>query len=77
MVLLIFGSGGTYKGIAKAFKEHNRLFVCFVVEPEGAAVALASSVTNPHHPIQGGGYNIPDLKFLETFRLMGLYRYRR
>ena len=65
------GSGGTYKGITKALKEHNSAIRCFVVEPEGAAVAAGQPVTNPHHPIQGGGYNIPDLKFLENVPVDG------
>ena len=65
------GSGGTYKGIAKALKEQNSAIRCFVVEPEGAAVAAGQPVTNSHHPIQGGGYNIPDLKFLDSVPVDG------
>eukprot|EP00941_MAST-03F_sp_MAST-3F-sp1_P000443 g443.t1 len=59
------GSAGTYKGISKAFKERNSNIQCFVVEPEGAAVLAGKPVTNSNHPIQGGGYIIPDLKFLD------------
>ena len=65
------GSGGTYKGIAKALKERNGDIQCFVVEPEGAAVAAGQEITNPHHPIQGGGYIIPKLKFLERVPVDG------
>ena len=59
------GSGGTYKGIAKGLKRHNGAIQCFVVEPEGAAPVAGKTVTNPNHPIQGGGYNMPNLKFLD------------
>ena len=59
------GSGGTYKGIAKGLKKHNSAIQCFVIEPEGAAPMAAKTVTNPNHPIQGGGYNMPNLKFLD------------
>jgi len=65
------GSGGTYKGIAKALKERNSQVQCFVVEPEGAAVAAGQQVTNPYHPIQGGGYIIPELKFLDKVPVDG------
>ena len=65
------GSGGTYKGIAKALKERNSDIKCFVVEPEGAAVAAGKTVTNPNHPIQGGGYIIPELKFLDKVPVDG------
>ena len=65
------GSGGTYKGVAKALKERNSDIQCFVVEPEGAAVAAGQRVTNPHHPIQGGGYIIPELKFLDKVPVDG------
>ena len=59
------GSGGTYKGIAKGLKKHNSAIQCFVIEPEGAAPMAAKTVTNPNHPIQGGGYNMSNLKFLD------------
>jgi len=59
------GSGGTYKGIAKGLKKHNSSIQCFVIEPEGAAPMAGKMVTNPNHPIQGGGYNMPNLKFLD------------
>ena len=65
------GSGGTYKGIAKALKERNNLVQCFVIEPEGAAVTAGHQVTNPNHPIQGGGYNIPNLSFLDNVPVDG------
>ena len=59
------GSGGTYKGVAKGLKKHNSAIQCFVIEPEGAAPVAGKKVTNPNHPIQGGGYNMSNLKFLD------------
>ncbi|AZO34514.1 pyridoxal-phosphate dependent enzyme [Mesorhizobium sp. M2A.F.Ca.ET.037.01.1.1] len=60
------GSGGTYAGVARALKERNPLIKCFIVEPEGAAAAAGETVTQPEHPIQGGGYAMPDLPFLKN-----------
>ena len=37
---------------------------CYVVEPEGAAAIAGKPVTQAEHPIQGGGYAMPDLQFL-------------
>ena len=58
------GSGGTYAGVTKALKERNAAIRCYVVEPEGAAIAAGKPVTRPDHPIQGGGYAM-DLDFLK------------
>ena len=59
------GSGGTYKGVAKGLKKYNSAIQCFAIEPEGAAPVAGKTVTNPNHPIQGGGYNMSNLKFLD------------
>eukprot|EP00039_Didymoeca_costata_P017141 m.314827 g.314827 ORF g.314827 m.314827 type:complete len:362 (-) comp16496_c1_seq8:126-1211(-) len=64
------GSGGTYAGCAAYFQDisegriHN-----FIVEPEGAAV-LAEKYENKQfktsaHSIQGGGYSMDDLVFID------------
>lgn len=60
------GSGGTYAGVARALKERNPLVKCFIVEPRGAAAAAGETVTRPEHPIQGGGYAMSDLAFLNN-----------
>ena len=65
------GSGGTYKGIAKGLKKHNNAIQCFVIEPEGAAPVAGKKVINPNHPIQGGGYNMSNLKFLDDVPVDG------
>jgi len=59
------GSGGTYVGVSLALKERNPAIRCYVVEPEGAAALARQPVTAADHPIQGGGYAMGDLKFLE------------
>jgi cysteine synthase A len=59
------GTGGTFGGCAAAFKEVNPQIQCFVVEPEGAAVLAGEPVRNPNHRIQGGGYSMPELKFVK------------
>jgi cysteine synthase A len=59
------GSGGTFAGCAKYFREKNPDILCYVVEPTGAAALSGSDVTAPDHPIQGGGYSMPALAQLE------------
>jgi cysteine synthase len=65
------GSGGTYAGVTKALKERNPLIKCFVVEPEGAAAAAGETITQAGHPIQGGGYSMPDLPLLKDVPVDG------
>jgi cysteine synthase A len=65
------GSGGTYSGVTKALKERKPDVRCYVVEPEGAAVTAGQAVTCAEHPIQGGGYAIPDLHFLHGVPIDG------
>ncbi|WP_261386388.1 PLP-dependent cysteine synthase family protein [Streptomyces sp. BK340] len=65
------GSGGTYTGVTKALKEHNPAVRCFVAEPVGAAVVAGQPLTDPHHPIQGGGYAMGDLDFLKGIPIDG------
>lgn len=65
------GSGGTYAGVTKGLKQRNANIRCFVVEPEGAAAVAGQAVTQPEHPIQGGGYVMPDLAFLKDVAIDG------
>ena len=65
------GTGGTYAGVTRALKERNPAIRCYVVEPQGAAAAAGEKVTNPNHPIQGGGYAIADLAFLKDVPVDG------
>jgi len=59
------GSGGSYAGVARYLKEQNPDIRCHAVEPATAAVLSGSAVTDPNHPIQGGGYGMPDLDFMK------------
>jgi cysteine synthase A len=61
------GSGGTFAGCTKFFKERNPAIGCYVVEPDGAAALGGEEVTNPDHPIQGGGYAMSELSQLDGF----------
>ncbi len=65
------GSSGSYVGVSKALKEHNPDTLCYAVEPETAAVLAGREVTNPDHKIQGGGYSMTDLQFLDGVRVDG------
>ena len=58
------GTGGTYAGVTRALKERKPDIRCYVVEPKDAAAIAGQTVTRPNHPIQGGGYAMPDLEFL-------------
>jgi len=59
------GSGGTFGGCAKFFKEQNPEIRCFVVEPSSAPALAGKKITNPAHKIQGGGYSFADLDFID------------
>ena len=65
------GTGGTYAGVTRALKERKPDIRCYVVEPEQAAVIAGQTVTQPNHPIQGGGYAIADLPFLRGVPIDG------
>ena len=49
------GSGGSFAGCTRYFREQDAGIQCFVVEPAEAAALSGGKVTNPGHPIQGGG----------------------
>jgi cysteine synthase A len=65
------GTGGSFAGCAAALKEHNSQIMCFVVEPDGAAILAGDPVTYPNHRIQGGGYALPNLEMLDVDRIDG------
>lgn len=50
------GSGGTFTGVSRVLKKHDRNVKCFVVEPETAPYLAGKNVTSTRHRIQGGGY---------------------
>ena len=65
------GSGGSFAGVSKALREDNPDVKCFIIEPSSAAVLAKREVTSPNHKIQGGGYSMPDLKYLQDIKIDG------
>jgi cysteine synthase len=59
------GTGGSFSGISKALKEHNPNAKCFLIEPESCPILAGKAITNSSHRIQGGGYSMPELKYLD------------
>lgn len=64
------GSGGTFAGTLRGLQAFAPIRG-YVIEPEGAAVLAGEPVTRPGHPIQGGGYAMPDLAFLSGVDVAG------
>jgi len=59
------GSGGSFAGCARYFKECDPAIQCYIVEPVGAAAFAGAAVTRPNHRIQGGGYAKNDLALVD------------
>lgn len=59
------GSGGSFAGCARYFKEVDPAIQCYVVEPADAAAFAGATVTRPNHRIQGGGYSMAQLPLLD------------
>jgi cysteine synthase A len=65
------GTGGSFSGCAAAFKEANPVTQCYLIEPEKSAVLAGEEVIDPNHRIQGGGYSIAHLKFVNPDHVDG------
>ncbi len=65
------GSGGSYAGISRFLKEQSADIGCYIVEPAGAEILATGGASNPDHPIQGGGYSMAELAFLEDAPIDG------
>ena len=65
------GTGGTFAGCSDAFKKYKSSIRCYIVEPQNAAVLAGKAVTNPNHVIQGGGYSINTLSFINKEHVDG------
>ena len=65
------GTGGSFGGCAKAFKEFNPAIQCYVAEPAESAVLAGNAIMNPAHKIQGGGYQWTDLIALDRAQIDG------
>ena len=60
------GSGGSFAGCARYFKECDPAIQCYIVEPASARPPYAGeAVTRPNHRIQGGGYAMSDLALVD------------
>lgn len=59
------GSGGSFAGCARYFKEVDPAIQCYVVEPEGAAAFAGEPVTRANHKLQGGGYSMAELPLID------------
>jgi cysteine synthase A len=55
----------------RALRDRNPSLRGYVVEPEGAAILSGQTVSQPGHPIQGGGYAINDLALLTDVPIDG------
>jgi len=60
------GSGGTFAGCSRYFKERDQNVHCYIIEPRDAAALSGACVTNPDHPVQGGGYAMDTLAQLDN-----------
>jgi cysteine synthase A len=65
------GTGGSFAGCARGFKEHDPAIRCYLVEPTGAAILAGEAVTNPNHRIQGGGYSMAPLPLVKPEHVDG------
>ena len=65
------GTGGTFAGLARAFRQRNPAIRGYIVEPERAAALAGRPVTCPGHPIQGGGYAMSELLLLSGIAVDG------
>ena len=59
------GTGGSFAGCSRFFKEQAPDIDCYLVEPESCAVLSGRRIQDPRHRIQGGGYSKPHLKMLD------------
>ena len=65
------GTAGSFAGCTTAFKEYNPEIKCYLVEPATAAVLADKPVNNPNHRIQGGGYSMTELPFINPGEVDG------
>lgn len=68
------GSGGTCAGVMRGLRRVAPAVRGYVVEPSGAAVLSGAAPDQPDqigHPIQGGGYAMPDLDLLRGVSVDG------
>jgi cysteine synthase A len=67
----LVGTGGSFAGVAKAFKEFNPRIQCFIVEPAGAEVLAGCLQSCCAHLMQGAGYGRADLRLVQREHIDG------
>jgi cysteine synthase len=65
------GTAGSFAGCAAALKGFRADIQCYLVEPSGAAVLAGMPAEHPNHKIQGGGYSMVDLPFIDLGHVDG------
>jgi cysteine synthase len=65
------GTGSSFGGCARAFKEYDPNILCYIVEPAEAAILSGKPITNPNHRIQGGGYSMVELPLINKDMIDG------
>ncbi len=65
------GTAGSFAGCAAAFKAFRPDIQCYLVEPAGAAVLAGKPASRPNHKIQGGGYSMVKLPFINPAQVDG------
>ncbi len=65
------GTAGSFAGCAAALKAFCPEIQCYLVEPVGAAVLSGQPLTIPNHRIQGGGYSMSNLPFINPAHVDG------
>lgn len=65
------GTGGTFAGVARCLRRHQPQLHAYLAEPAEARALAGEPVTRPNHPIQGGGYSMPELRLLDRSLVTG------
>jgi cysteine synthase A len=65
------GTGGAFAGIACCLRRHQPELRTYLAEPAEARALAGEPVTRTNHPIQGGGYSMPELRLLDRSLVTG------
>lgn len=63
------GSGGTLAGTARFLAPKG--VACYAIEPKGAEALAGGDTAHADHPIQGGGYGMPELAHMRDVPIVG------
>ena len=65
------GTGGTFAGVARCLRRHEPRLRTYLAEPAEARALAGEPVTRTNHPMQGGGYSMPELRLLDRSLVTG------